>query len=251
MDKFEMIKQFKDLLDNGIITQEEFDQKKSELLGVGVNLQKQNVDKDVVEINLESTELIDSQEKTVEGKETQNDAIEEPSNVMVPHEESTVQIDGNESAKQVASNNEASAAEQKSASMKGMILVGVIGVFALLIILAIIGSAGSGGIKGSWNCSSVVYQGEKLDASDAQADDYTLKFTDSNFEANIYGAQASGTYEYTDTMTLDDGMEVDIYTLTADGGAELTVAYYKSENVITLSPFGGVSSSTFIEFKRR
>lgn len=242
MDKFEMIKQFKDLLDNGVITQEEFDQKKKELLSIGDYIQPQSVCKPPVEASINDVSVPEKSETDV----TETDEKAELANVVEVTEPAGV-VEVTEVEPQL----QALAPEQKVASKKGKIIIGIVAALVVLLFIGILGSGGSGGIKGSWNCSSVVYQGEKLDASDAQADDYTLKFTDSTFEANIYGAQASGTYEKTDTMTLDDGMEVDIYTLTANGGAELTVAYYKSENVITLSPFGGVSSTTFIEFKRR
>ena len=248
MDKFEMIKQFKDLLDNGIITKEEFDQKKAELLGVGVKMQMPGVPSG----NDGTSLAVDQQEKTVTEKESLNEDKKEHINVITPNEESKTNVIANEIGEQPVGTHLESTPEQKSASKRGAILVGVIGfIFVFFIMIAIFGASGSGGIKGSWNCSSVVYLGEKLDANEAQADDYTLKFTDSTFEAYIYEEEISGTYEYTDTMTLDDGMEVDIYTLTADGGTELTVVHYKSENVLTLSPFGSVSSSTFIEFKKR
>ena len=263
MDKFEIIKQFKDLLDNGVITQEEFDAKKKELLGLdATSKQEQSVveetlteesaecpqPNDVVRTELTETKAVADAEESIqlidktdgplgatEQKETEPNGSSEIN--MQPAEKS------DEKTAEIS-------AEQKKASMKGMILVGVIGAFVLLILVAILGS-GSDGIKGSWNCHSVTYMGETLSASDAQVDDYTFKFTGSTFEANIYGAEASGTYEFTETVTLNDGTEADVYTLTTDSGAELTVAYFKSLKLLTLSPFGGVSESTYIAFKRR
>ena len=45
MDKFELLKQYKELLDEGIITQEDFDKKKKEILDTTFELDK--IDKDV------------------------------------------------------------------------------------------------------------------------------------------------------------------------------------------------------------
>lgn len=265
MDKFEMIKQFKDLFDNGVITQEEFEQKKKELLGFDETSKQEKpvVEKKYTEENAEcvqtnndgiGTELTAA--KDVANTEDSTQLIDKADGLLeaAEHEEtetneSSSDIGGQTAEKLDEQANEASA-EQKSASMKGMILVGVIGAFVLLIVVAILGS-GSDGIKGSWNCDSVTYMGETLTASEAQVDDYTLKFTGNTFEANIYGAEASGTYEFSETVTLNDGTEADVYTLTADSGAELTVAYFKSLKLLTLSPFGGVSESTYIAFKRR
>ena len=234
MDKFEMIKQFKDLLDNGIITQEEFDQKKKELLSIGNDVQPQAELKTKIEVSVDEVQV---SEETEAEPVTITEEIESPTDrVEVIEPEPQVQT---------------SALEKKAASKKGKILVGVVAAVVVLFFIGILGSGGSSGIKGSWNCYSVTYLGETLTASEAQMDDYTFKFTSSTFEANIYGETVSGTYKYSDTVTMDDGTEADVYTLTTDSGAELTVAYFKSIKMLTLSPFGGVSDSTYIAFKRR
>lgn len=264
MDKFEMIKQFKELFDNGIITKEEFEQKKKELLGLDASSKQEKpvIEEKLTEENTEcaqtSNDVFGSEltvAKDVAETEDSSQLIHNTEELLkaaehkeaAPNDNSDI---GGQASEIVDKKADEASAEQKKASMKGMILVGVIGAFVLLILVVILDS-GSDGIKGSWNCDSVTYMGETLTASEAQVDDYTLKFTGNTFEANIYGAEASGTYEFSETVTLNDGTEADVYTLTADSGAEFTVAYFKSLKLLTLSPFGGVSESTYIAFKRR
>lgn len=239
MDKFEMIKQFKDLLDNGVITQEEFDQKKMELLSIGSDIQPQAE----AELKPTADELINEVPASEKPATKATKATEEKTEIIEPIEK--VEVMEPKPQMQVIT------AEQKTASKKGMILIGGAIAFFVLMLIGILGSGGSSGIKGSWNCYSVTYLGETITANEAQMDDYSFKFTSSTFEANIYGEAVSGTYEYSDTVTLSDGTEADVYALTTESGAELTVAYFKSIKLLTMSPFGGISDSTYIAFKRR
>ena len=261
MDKFEMIKQFKDLLDNGVITQEEFDQKKKELLSIGDDIQVQAEEKPVVEVSADevpATEESVNNDSTIEEKADSEDLAEaeeptETAEVVKPTEpvEATEPTDAVVTTETEPQMETPVPGQQAAASKKGKIIIGVVVAVVVLLFIGILGSGGSSGIKGSWNCYSVTYLGETMTASDAQVDDYTFKFTSNTFDANIYGAEVSGTYEYTKTVTLNDGSEADVYTLTTDSGAELTVAYFKSVKLLTMSPFGGVSESTYIAFKRR
>ena len=265
MDKFEMIKQFKDLLDNDIISQEEFDQKKNELLGL---TDDENLIKaDQVDVSKDMTEDC-GEIKAEENKPSAYDSSKEtaiPEEVMdaseiVVDRANEEPAEGNDTTAEAETGNDLATTEtsdtaekvvQKDASKKGKILIGVIAAVVVLFFIGILGSGGSSGIKGSWNCYSVTYLGETITASEAQMDDYTFKFASNTFEANIYGEEVSGTYAYSETVTLDDGTEADVYTLTTESGAELTVAYFKSVKLLTMSPFGGVSDSTYIAFKRR
>lgn len=264
MDKFEMIRQFKDLFDNGIITQEEFEQKKKELLGFDETSKQERivVEEKLTEENIEIAQA-NNDVAVTEFAGAKDVADIEDSNQLKDKSDGLLETEGNieTESKESGETNRQNAekpddkageasVEQKEASMKGMILIGVIGAFFLIILVALLGS-GSGGIKGSWNCDSVTYMGETATASEAQADDYTFKFTGNTFEANIYGTEVSGTYEFSETVTLNDGTEADVYALTSDSGAKLTVAYLKSLKLLTFSPFGGVSESNYIAFKRR
>lgn len=224
-----MIKQYKELLDMGVITQEEFEAKKEELLS---------------QFNEQSSEeVIDTQ---------QGDVLHDRVSEDIADGSTKIESEVNVTSSPVSHDSLKDNATKFFSTLSKPAKIGIVAVAIILCIAIIAGGFGSGSITGSWKCSYVMLAGQRYDASnDAQASDYTLEIKSNSFKANIYGVEATGTWEYINSVDMGESGEVDLYTFTTESGAQLTVEHYKKYDNIAFNMYGGMDSNNYIAFIRK
>lgn len=260
MNNIEQIKQFKELLDEGIITQEEFDKKKADLLGIEI----------IAEKSAEASEPIVSTEENIGVAVTSDVAASESDKLNIEKETlvSEESLGGDAESQQNVEgdtdNTESTEIQADNISIGGIfkaipkpVMIGIAAVLLIIIIAFASGTgSGGGGIKGSWHCTKVAYLGTELVANtEEQQNDYTVTFKNGKFDMSIYGEQISGTWERASDDeklggggTLPTGTEVQIYTLNA--GNPLMAVYYVEDDMLIIFLGSSVDENNYIMYER-
>lgn len=240
MDNIEMIKQFKELLDIGAITQEEFDAKKDELLGK----MSSNPDSNTKHVDE------DQQEK-----------------IITFDAENDLSIDNGENTVKNGASDAVSVEKKDNDKGKGFInsipKPALIGIAVAILFIFILAAGGSGGnsednaIKGKWHCAKVAYLGEELNAyTEEQQNDYTLVIKSGSFQMNVYGEEINGTwkratnddYKLGSGGTLPSGQEVRNYIFSA--GNPLLAIYYVDDDRIAVFMGTSPDEDNYIIYER-
>lgn len=223
MENYNELKELKELLDHGIITQEEFEEKKRNLLGLGEKAAS----------SIDSTiETASSDAPQAPAPETVTEVVPE---APAPQAEAVQQV--------IPAAAEAAGSDQvlppqgviKQSNLKKMLMIAG-GVLAVVVIAIIIFATGKGGpendVVGDWRCSGVVNYGNSTTVSEGTPAMKMHIKKDKTWELDateIGQTKITGTWEFDTTQQTSSGSTVYLYDFTMDSGNTVKAAYVPGE----------------------
>ncbi len=229
MEQLDMLKKFKELLDEGLITQEEYDAKKSELLG---QFKAEEPEEIVIDVTSEP------------------EAGPEP--VSGPAPEAGPAPD---SIGSLFADAQPAAAAPAAAPAKGRFpkaaIIGVAVVAVLLIAFLAFGRGGAGTseIQGSWNLVAITTNGSS--SYNYSNQDYgSLEINGNNWEMNIMTSNFKGTFKL-DTKDDSTGTTFYLYDFEFESGGTVKAAYSPANDLLTVCTTPQLDPNNSATFKRK
>lgn len=215
MDFYEELKKYKELLDEGIITQEEFEERKKKVLS------KQD-----------SPSLYEHSSTSMESMESNSES--KPSNIgntIKAARDNSEVIEESDSQNNDSSNSKATKGKSKKTKFA---LIGALCFIAVVAIVTVIFLNNDiRKIQGSWDMTAIVTDG-KATAPIAPISG-SLNVTGKKWTMELHGTTTdtyTGTVESSEKATTNEGTAAIFYSLNRDGGKTLKAAYLPSNSSI-------------------
>lgn len=239
MDQFETLKKYKELLDMGIITQDEFDDKKTKILNddleKALNLAS---DKGVKESNPMNAHDCDGI-----AIESETDGITEDA-VDFPGQHKTVTFEREANRQDYKT--------EKKGSFPKPALIGVVAVLLIVVAFFIFPKNDAKEIQGSWNMVVLTTEGESFYPTGPIGGSLEVKGNKWTMEIHslTQDSSFSGTVKFDSKETTTEGTEGYFYDFNNQGEGSLKAVYVPKNKLMTISTRSYMDTDNCATFKK-